>query len=218
MSSFVPIRSASAFSAGIVGGSTEAIVKPSETVSAESDGESQDESLEPGLPESKEALAALLDEARQEARSSSEAVLAQARLEIQAQRDQLERLLAQMDGARAAWTAEVRNVLGELVVAGVRSVVSESAELQEDMLRDRFAVIGERLIGEQQVTIRVRSEDLDAARDLIGDRDGWTVVTDDSVSGGLVAESEGGRIDASLGSAVTGLADSVQSWQDEGTE
>ena len=69
-----------------------------------------------------EALAALLDEAREEARASAEAVLAEAKLELQAQRDQLDRLLTQMDGARAVWTAEVRNVLGELVVAGVRSL------------------------------------------------------------------------------------------------
>ncbi len=218
MSNFVPIRTSSSFSAGVVGDADEAPLK-SHNQDSGSDVETELEEDEgPGLPTSADALAALLEEARVEARESAEAVLAQSRLELQAQRDQLSDIIEKIDGARAAWTAEVRNVLGELVVAGVRSVVSDSAELQEDMLRNRFAVIGERLIGEQQVTIRVRPDDVDAARDLVGGREGWLVVSDDSISGGLVAESEGGRVDASLGSAITGLADSVQSWQDEGVE
>ncbi len=218
MSNFVPIRTSSSFSAGVVGGADEAPLQP-HNKDAGSDVETDLEEDEgPGLPTSADALAALLEEARVEARESAEAVLAQSQLELQAQRDQLSGMIEKIDGARAAWTAEVRNVLGELVVAGVRSVVSDSAELQEDMLRNRFAVIGERLIGEQQVTIRVRPDDVDVARDLVGGREGWLVVSDDSISGGLVAESEGGRVDASLGSAITGLADSVQSWQDEGVE
>ena len=101
-------------------------------------------------------------------------------------------------------------------MVGVRSVISESATLQEELLQDRFAEIGERLIGEQSVIVHVRPEDEDAARALVGDRPGWKVVPEPDLSGGVVAETEGGKVDASLGSALAGLADSVQDWQGEG--
>jgi len=72
------------------------------------------------------------------------------------------------------------------------------------------------LIGEQQVMVRVRPEDEDTARALIGGREGWTVVLDTDISGGIVAETESGKVDATLGAAISGLAESVQEWQSEG--
>ena len=64
----------------------------------------------------------------------------------------------------------------------------------------------------------MRPQDVDTARQILGDREGWQVVPSEEISGGLVAETEGGKIDASMGSALTGLAESVQSWQAEGEE
>ncbi|MEC8194603.1 MAG: FliH/SctL family protein [Myxococcota bacterium] len=174
-------------------------------------------SSEDPLPSTMDELAALLDAAREEVRSEMNAELATASSALERERARVGSLVAAIETARSEWTSEVRSVLGELVVAGVRSVVCESADLQQDMLRDRFAVIGERLISEQTMVIRVRPDDADFAQSMIGDREGWKLVPDDSLSGGLVAETEGGRVDASLGSAITGLAESVQSWQDEGS-
>ena len=84
------------------------------------------------------------------------------------------------------------------------------------MLRDRFAEVGERLIGEAEVVVRVRPQDEAAARALLGGRDGWTVVPDADISGGLVAETESGKVDATMGAAVAGLTEAVQTWQAEG--
>ena len=226
MSGFVPIRSASSFSAGIVGGDAER--KPTVSSSREmvadsavSDGEpvEADEDAEAvSLPANGEELAGMLEEARADARAQVEAEVAAARADVEAERKRIEDIVVRVETAQATWAAEVRNVLGELVVVGVRSVVSESAELQVEMLRDRFAEIGERLVGEQDVVVRVRPEDLDFARSLVGDREGWQVLSDGEISGGLVAETEGGRVDATLGAALTGIAESVQEWQNEGDE
>ena len=220
MSGFVPIRPKAPFSAGVVGGAAEgsspSSAVPSDDVHA---AVSAPEGVIAGvsLPTTMDELAALLDAARDEIRVEMSVELATAATALEQEQSRVRSLVSAIDASRSEWSSEVRNVLGELVVAGVRSVVSESAELQQEMLRDRFAVIGERLISEQTVVIRVRPEDADFARNLIGDREGWQLIPDDALSGGLVAETDGGRVDASLGSAVTGLAESVQSWQDEGS-
>ena len=169
------------------------------------------------LPDTEEALDVLLNGAREQARADAGAVLAELRAEIEAERQQLVSLQERLIEGRKAWTEQVRNMLGELVVVGVRQVVSESASLQEELLRDRFAEIGERLIGEHDILIRVRPEDEEAARALVGDREGWKIVPDPDLGGGAVAETEAGKIDATLGAALSGLTDSVREWQAEGT-
>lgn len=222
MSGFIPIRTAAAFSAGLAGeGEGERSVQPSDPSVAETavgdDGvESEDDA--PLLPATLEELEALLNEARQEARAESEAAMVDIQMSAKAQRDELDDIISRVESARSNWSAEVRSLLGELVMVGVRTVVSESVELQEAMLRDRFAEVGERLVGERQVLVHVRPQDVESARQLVGEKEGWQVVPSEEISGGLVAETEGGKIDASMGSALTGLAESVQSWQAEGEE
>lgn len=168
------------------------------------------------LPSSVEELEAMLEDARQKAREDASLVLADDRAALQREREQMVRLIESVEGSRSAWGDEVRNVLGELVVVGVRQVVGESAELQEAMLRDRFAEVGERLIGETEVVVRVRPEDEASANALLGGREGWTVVPDSDISGGIVAETEAGKVDATMGAAVAGLTEAVQTWQSEG--
>ena len=99
---------------------------------------------------------------------------------------------------------------------GVRQVVSDSAELQADLIRDRLVEV-ERLLSEQHVILRVRPEDEELARTVIGNREGWQIVADSDLSGGVLAETEGGKVDATLGAALTGLTEAVQAWQGEGS-
>jgi flagellar biosynthesis/type III secretory pathway protein FliH len=190
------------------------VALPSEEVGGPVEGESGE--LAPVLPTTIEELDVVLDEVRAEARADAESALVTVRAALQAEQDQLVRLREKMEASRALWAEEVRNMLGELVVVGVRQVVSDSADLQADLLRDRFAEVGERLIGEQKVIVRVRPEDEDAARALVGDREGWQVVPDSDLSGGVIAETDGGKVDATLGAALMGLTDAVQNWQSEG--
>jgi flagellar biosynthesis/type III secretory pathway protein FliH len=168
------------------------------------------------LPATEAELQELLEQALIKGREAAELALSDTRLEVEAERARLNQLRDTIDASRAKWAEDVRSVLGEVVMVGVRSVISESVTLQEQLLNDRFAEVGERLIGEQNVLVRVRPEDADAARALVGDRPGWKVVPDPDLSGGVVAETGGGKVDASLGSALAGLAESVQDWQAEG--
>jgi flagellar biosynthesis/type III secretory pathway protein FliH len=223
MSGFVPMGGASTFSAGVLGegaGPREKEAPKAFSTTAEklTDAGAAERagSVMASLPESQEALDALLDAAREQARVDAGAVLAGLRKEVEAEREQLLALQENVLEGRAAWAQEVRNVLGELVVVGVRQVVGESATLQDELLRDRFAEIGERLVGEKGIVIRVRPEDEAVARALVGDREGWSIATDSDLSGGVVAETESGKIDATLGAALTGLNEAVQEWQAEG--
>ena len=215
MSDFVPMRDKGSFSAGLMGEG--ASTSATETLSTPSNQDVvEDESDQVALPSSVEELEELMAAVREDARQAAEAVLQETRQALEAERAALRDLCERVDGSRKSWALEVRNVLGELVMVGVRQVVSESAQLQEEMLRDRFAEVGERLIGEQEVLIRVRPEDEEAAKALLGGRDGWVVVPDKTVSAGVVAETESGKVDATMGAALAGLADSVQEWQSEG--
>ena len=214
MAAFTPMQGAGGFQVGLIGGSQ----RPSparEVEPAAQDVVSETEAGSP-LPETLEELEAMLEDARKKAREDATIVLAEDRAALKQEREQLMRVVEDIETSRSAWADEVRNVLGELVVVGVRQVVSESAELQEAMLRDRFAEVGERLIGEAEVVVRVRPQDEAAARALLGGRDGWTVVPDADISGGLVAETESGKVDATMGAAVAGLTEAVQTWQAEG--
>ncbi len=216
MADFVPIHQARAFNAGLLGGSSDR--KPTESRMDPSSGAADEHVADPGsaLPSTAEELEALLDAARVEAREAATAILSEEHAKAIAMQETLGRLADDVDEGRARWAAEVRNLLGELVVAGVRQVVGDSVELQQAMLRDRFAEIGERLIGESEVMIRVRPQDVVAANEMIGGRDGWSVVSDSDISGGVIAETDSGRVDATVGAAIAGLAEAVQGWQAEG--
>ena len=214
MSGFVPLQKSGTFQAGVLG-SPEGVIETTvaQTVDTEATPASNDDAV---LPRSVEELEALLAEAREQARIDAEAGLASVREDLAAERGQLVLLCEQMNSARLNWTSEVRNLLGELVVVGVRQVVSESAELQAELLRDRLADVGERLLSEQHVILRVRPEDEELARSVVGEREGWQVLADSDLGGGVLAETEGGKIDATLGAAITGLTEAVQVWQGEG--
>jgi flagellar biosynthesis/type III secretory pathway protein FliH len=218
MSRFVPIRTDSGFRAGVVAGAEQ----PAKAVPGDNDvlvaGDVAADEAPEGttLPATEAELQELLEQALIKGREAAELALADTRVEVEAERARLNQLRDTIDASRAKWAEDVRSVLGEVVMVGVRSVISESVTLQEQLLNDRFAEVGERLIGEQNVLVRVRPEDADAARALVGDRPGWKVVPDPDLSGGVVAETGGGKVDASLGSALAGLAESVQDWQAEG--
>jgi flagellar biosynthesis/type III secretory pathway protein FliH len=225
MSGFVPIQPGKSFHAGVLGGGAEASAGDALKATDEGDsGQAEDadspdaEESAVALPSDAASLEAMLAQARAEGLADAQAAMRTEREALSDARSKVNDLIERVESSRSMWASEVRNVLGELVVVGVRSVVSESADLQEELLRDRFAEVGERLIGEQNVVVRVRVEDAAMAQELLGEREGWQVLPDATLSGGLVAESEGGKVDASLGSALTGLAESVQEWQDEGAE
>lgn len=220
MSGFVPLQKSGTFQARMVKADVGDAVKvdPSGPATPVDSVDAPDQGVPEGavLPQTAEELEVMLDAAREEARVEAGQELEAAQAGLAEQHQQLERLLDQVAASRAEWTSEVRNVLGELVVVGVRQVVSESVELQAALIRDRLGEVGERLLSEQNVILRVRPDDEELARATIGEREGWQILPDGDLSGGVLAETESGKVDATLGAALTGLAESVQAWQDEG--
>lgn len=220
MSGFVPFRQNAPFKAHLVErGSASAVdSQPAEsTVEERADQVAETPASEPedGLPKSAEELEALLTAVRAEARDSAEAALGTLREEIEAERAAVTCMMDNIDRARHEWAKEVRSQLGEVLVVGVRQIVSESATLQSEALKQRISEVGERLIGEQMVVLRVPTADVEAAKEMIGEREGWQVVGDDALTaGGCVAETEGGQVDATMGAAMAGLSSSVKDWMD----
>jgi len=233
MSDFVPFRQSARFEAGLVGsipgGSPGSKADGRKTADPDMMGDGPGDPGSPiaeavaedGLPKSQAELDALIEAALAEAKSTAEAELAELQAAVEAERTALACLIDNVDDARVTWAREVRAQLGEVVLVGVRQIVAESAELQSVALQQRIAEVGERLIGEQQVFLRVRSGDAELAKNLVQDRDGWSIVVDDElVAGGCIAETEGGQIDATMGAAFSGLSGSVKEWMDgaEGDE
>jgi len=227
MSGFVPFRQTSGFMARLM-------QRPQGSEPKHDAGESIDAGPESGtsdddpegvalkeeiLPQTMEELAALLEAAESETRAQVEASFADLQTKVEAERTALVCLMDNIDRARKEWAREVRSQLGEVLLVGVRQIVSESASLQSEALRQRITEVSERLIGEKHVILRVRTEDMEVARELVGERRGWQILPDDAlVAGGCVAETDGGQIDATMGAAVSGLSSSVRDWIDGAEE
>jgi len=167
------------------------------------------------MPENTEEVQALIDKSRAEGRSAAEEAMAELKAEVAAEREAVACLMERIDSARQVWAHEVRSQLGEVLLVGVRQIVSESASLQAEALKQRIAEVGERLVGEQKVILRVPEADIEAARGFLADREGWQVVGDNSlVAGGCIAETDGGQVDATMGAAFAGLSGQVKEWID----
>lgn len=129
-----------------------------------------------------------------------------AALEVQAQA---------LDDHRQELAAEAREQTGVLVVGAIRRLCGSLPEALDALIRDRVAAAAEALVGAGEVVLRVRPEDLQAARDTLGGREGWRVVADASLSGGCIAESASGTVDGSLHATMAALDDAVGAWRAE---
>jgi len=175
--------------------------------------ESDDADADLPLPTTAAELASIIEEAATAARESVEEALADSRNELDAERAALKRMMDEMGHTRKRWSREVKEQLGSLLLTGVRQIVGESVELQVGALESRLVEVGQRLVGEQEVLLRVRPADEDLARKMVDDRSGWKVIPDESVvAGGCIAETDAGRIDASMGAGVAGVANAVRDW------
>jgi len=226
MAGFIPLRQDADFQVGLMGaqGADEsppdgaaAVEPPSaqgpESVASPPAGADLTDASASTQPEIPEGMEDLLREAEERGRANAAAVLDEERATLQAERVALTCLIDSIDQAKLDWSAEVRGKLGEVLVVGLRQLVSESTTLQAAALKQRISEVGDRLIGEEQVLLKVRSQDVALAKELLGDREGWQIVPDDTLAGGgCVAETEGGKVDATMGAAVAGLSGAVRDW------
>lgn len=142
----------------------------------------------------------------------------EAEAELAARVEQERRFGALADGLdrdRAAVVGEARAEIGGVVVSSLRRLVGEVPELLELLVEARCREAVEQLHSAREVVLRCNPRDEPAARRIIGDRAGWRVVADPSISGGSVTRSEGGELDATLETAFTGLDAALAAWRAE---
>ncbi len=160
-------------------------------------------------------IQARIDGAVAEVRDQAAAELAAARAEIDAVKETLAAMADALDARRAALSAEARAAAGGLVLQAIERISGELPEALEGLLRSRVNNAAESLVGSSAVVLRVRPDDLALATELVGDRSGWRVEADASVTGGCLAISEAGTIDGSLEAALTGIRSAAASWRAE---
>ena len=156
-------------------------------------------------------------EARGRAAGEADAAAAVAAVEALAS-EELERMQAVVDGVEAyreQLAQEARDACGKLVVQSLRRVAMRTPEVLDAVLEARCAEIAENMVGAGKVSIRVHPDDLKLAGRLLGERDGWSLVGDRSIKGGCIAESEAGRMDASLDAGLDAIQDAVKAWRAE---
>jgi flagellar biosynthesis/type III secretory pathway protein FliH len=162
-------------------------------------------------------VAAAVAAARQAERAKADRDVAAAKAEAASAQRIAQDLAAALELHRQHLANEAREHLGALMVVGLERLVGEVPDLLAAHLRARCAEVAEHLVGAQNVVLRVHPRDAEQARSFVGDRDGWRVVADARLTGGCIAESDGGSMDASLSAAMEGLRQAVSAWQAEGS-
>lgn len=141
--------------------------------------------------------------------------LAKLDLEVQQAVTALEAQAQALDDHRQELAAEARQQTGALVVAAIRKLCGTLPEALDALILDRVSAAAEALVGAAEVVLRVRPEDVQAAKDILGGREGWRVVADADLDGGCVAQSASGTVDGSLNATMAALDDAVGAWRAE---
>jgi hypothetical protein len=128
----------------------------------------------------------------------------------------LTRALDGIDEMRSAWARETRECLAPLVSGTLARLVESIPDNLEALVENRLALVLERFVAEKVVTIRVRPEDEARIREIVGQREGWTIVADPQIKGGLKAGSPSGQIDGTLERALEGIHSGIDEWLREG--
>ena len=149
-------------------------------------------------------------EARVRAELAAELAAAQA---AAAQEQALARaLLETLEQERVQQAEEARAMVGELVLETVRRLVGEQPFLRDKMLRNMLDEAAGHLLGEREVVLRVRTDQVALARGLVADRVGWSVREDAAIRAGLRVEAARGTLDATLNTALEGISEAIDDW------
>jgi len=157
----------------------------------------------------------LVQEAREEGRREAREELAEAIRGYEVSKTQLEEMVASIDSCRAGWAQELRESTGSLLLQTLDRLLSEVPELLDEHLRKGCELAIEQMLSVQVVDVIVHPDDLGLAEEIIGEREGWAVLTDDSIRGGCLVEAPSGRLDATLDAALVAITEAIESWKSE---
>ena len=160
-------------------------------------------------------IEAMMAEAVERGRREAREELADAIRGYEVSKNRLEEILTAVDACRDGWAHQLRLVTGDLVLQTIERLVSEVPELLDEHLRKGCEIAVEQMVNAQRVDVIVHPDDLGLAEDLIGQRDGWAVLTDDGIRGGCVVEAPSGKLDASLDAALEGITAAIDAWKEE---
>jgi flagellar assembly protein FliH len=157
----------------------------------------------------------LVAEAREEGRREAREELAEAIRGYEVSKTRLEEMVQALDGCREGWAHQLRVSTGDLLLQTLERLVSEVPELLDEHLRKGCELAIEQMLSVQVVDLIVHPDDLGLAEDLIGEREGWAILTDDSIRGGCMVEAPSGRLDATLDAALAAITEAVEGWKKE---
>lgn len=208
---FQPILSAGPFSSQLVGDSRPSSPASRSPASPHTAAPEARETVDPAEAEAARLSAAVsAAEARLRASLSAEVSAAQAEA---AEATALARAMAEaLDAERTAQAAEARRLVGGMVLETVRRLIGEQPFLRDKMLKNMLEDAAGHLLGEREVVLRVRADQVALARGLVADRVGWTVREDVAITAGLRVEAARGTLDATLGVALENISEAIEDW------
>ena len=125
---------------------------------------------------------------------------------------QVERLLLDAEAAQVEHNRETRHRLGEVIVRTLKHLAGPALVAPEELLTDRLNEVSRALVTEQDVTVRVRPEDVEFAQAFLAEHENWKVVSDENVDMGALAETESEQLDATIAGALASVEEAVRAW------
>jgi len=124
-------------------------------------------------------------------------------------------LIEQVEMVRKSDCTETRQLVGSLVIASMRRLIGEHPILREAALRHAFAQAVSGMVGDRDVVLWVAPGQETIARELIEERQGWSVRVNSDLRAGLQVVSPRGRLDSSLTTALIAMEAAVNAWLEE---
>ena len=169
-----------------------------------------------------EAVKNLEQEAFNRGKASAMAEMAEKIAAISAENERLsalgekiEPLIHELGAFRNKMIRQSAEDLSEMAMHMARRVVGETLAVRPQALRKLVADALERLPGEDEVTIRVRPEDLSVIENSLPTRRSIRLIGDEDLEGGCVVTAQCGEVAASVDAAFQGLRAAVEDWLEE---
>ena len=128
---------------------------------------------------------------------------------------QIEPLVHELGAFRTKMIRQSSEDLAEMALHMARRVVGETLAVRPQALRKLVVDALERLPGEDEVTIRVRPEDLSVIENYLPTRRSVRLLGDEELEGGCVVTAQCGEVSASVDAAFQGLRAAVEDWLEE---
>jgi flagellar biosynthesis/type III secretory pathway protein FliH len=133
---------------------------------------------------------------------------------LTAENEQLRDLVEQLLERNRVSEARLGDQVAELVLGVSGRVIGDALATNPRALREVLRVAMERFPVQGELRVRCPPDRVDQVQSWVAGQKGATVIGDDAVSQGVIVESGGASVEATLGAALTGLEAAVRAWQE----